>query len=161
MSLKSCDDLLLVPEEIWAVTVGNSRHCYLRNCRVLICQWSLIICKPFPLWWLRNMWMVPDNLQTPSPSGDYVIWEWSLIICKPLPRWWISSTGVVFNNLLTSSPLVFRPWESGWRDIRHTLTGTEKYNTELSSSAKINENDSCYNLDLLYLIGYIINYQTK
>ena len=46
MSLKSCVDLLLVPEQIWAVTVGNLRHCYLRHCRVLICerppQWARI-----------------------------------------------------------------------------------------------------------------------
>ena len=36
MSLKDNDDLLLVPQQIWAVIVGNLRHCYLRYCRVLI-----------------------------------------------------------------------------------------------------------------------------
>ena len=42
MSLKSCDDLLLVPEKIGAVIVVSYRHCYLRHCWVLICERSLI-----------------------------------------------------------------------------------------------------------------------
>ena len=41
MSLKDSDDFLLVPEQIWVVTVGNLRHRYLRHCRVLICERAL------------------------------------------------------------------------------------------------------------------------
>ena len=37
-SLKSNDDLLLLPEQKLTGTVGNYRHRYLCHCRVIICE---------------------------------------------------------------------------------------------------------------------------
>ena len=83
MSLKNSDDLLLVPEQIRAVTVGNLRHCYLRHCRVLICLFMYKLKSKIKYTWIVYKGHIPSSPRNGSSlfkafpgSVGTIIWKY-------------------------------------------------------------------------------------